>query len=211
MFQHFRFSTVSPDPFWKSLKFEMIIACLYFEVRFLLPALWQPDMEAEHHCLRRWFEEFEKSPGRPRAQNWFVEGSLEVKLPTIWTDGKAEVGRVRDEKKRSEKIREERRCRCAKSVFFQRFVAQEGRKVVSLKRRVRSQLAKWEIKNCMPLWCEAHFQVKMYKTHQVRTAFSRSDVEKAYAVVARSTFPSQKYKNLRVLSFFDVRERMHTN
>ena len=48
-----------------------------------------------------------------------TEGSLEVKLPTIWRDGKAEVGRVREEKKRSEKIREEkereaRRCRCAK-------------------------------------------------------------------------------------------------
>jgi hypothetical protein len=26
------------------------------------------------------------------------EISLEVKLPTIWTDGEAEVGRVRDEK-----------------------------------------------------------------------------------------------------------------
>ena len=37
-----------------------------------------------------------------------IEGSLEVKLPTIWTDGKAEVGRVREEKKRSEKIREEK-------------------------------------------------------------------------------------------------------
>ena len=31
-----------------------------------------------------------------------VEGSLEVKLPTIWTDGKAEVGRVREEKRREE-------------------------------------------------------------------------------------------------------------
>ena len=37
-----------------------------------------------------------------------IEGSLEVKLPTIWTDGKAEVGRVREEKPRSEKIREEK-------------------------------------------------------------------------------------------------------
>ena len=36
-----------------------------------------------------------------------VEGSLEVKLPTIWTDEKPEVGRVRQEKRRSEKIREE--------------------------------------------------------------------------------------------------------
>ena len=26
-------------------------------------------------------------------------------------------------------------------------------------------------KKCTPLWREAHFQVKMYKTHQVRTTF----------------------------------------
>jgi hypothetical protein len=32
-----------------------------------------------------------------------LEGSLEVKLPTTWTDGKAEVGRVREEKSRREK------------------------------------------------------------------------------------------------------------
>ena len=51
----------------------------------------------------------------------FIEGSLEVKVPTIWTDGKAEMGRVREEKRREEKQRrekireekdpEERRCR----------------------------------------------------------------------------------------------------
>ena len=35
-----------------------------------------------------------------------IEGSLEVKLPTICRDGKAEVGRVREEKSRSEKIRD---------------------------------------------------------------------------------------------------------
>jgi hypothetical protein len=38
-----------------------------------------------------------------------IEGSLEVKLPTIWTDGKAEVGRGREEKRRREKIREEKK------------------------------------------------------------------------------------------------------
>ena len=37
-----------------------------------------------------------------------AERSLEVKLPTICTDGKAEVGRVREEKGRREKIREEK-------------------------------------------------------------------------------------------------------
>ena len=36
-----------------------------------------------------------------------IEGSLEVKLPTIWTVGKADMGRVREEKRRREKIREE--------------------------------------------------------------------------------------------------------
>ena len=75
-------------------------------------------------------------------------------------------------------------------------------------------------KKCTPLWREAHFQVKMYKTHQVRTfwavemskkplwreahfqvkmlkppgvgtTFGGSDVEKVHAIVARSTFPSQ--------------------
>jgi hypothetical protein len=40
--------------------------------------------------------------------NLLIEGSLEVKLPTIWTDGKAEVARVRDEKRTREKIREEK-------------------------------------------------------------------------------------------------------
>ena len=50
------------------------------------------------------------------------------------------------------------------TVFFQWFVAPEGRKVGSLKRRVRSQLARWDMKKCTPLWREAHFQVKMDKT-----------------------------------------------
>ena len=68
------------------------------------------------------------SAGQP-AQNSsgasrIVEGRLEAKLPTLWTDGKAQPGRSTDiEKVRREKIRdgedeegrqpEERRCRCA--------------------------------------------------------------------------------------------------
>ena len=38
---------------------------------------------------------------------YITEGSLEVKLLTIWTDETAEVGRVREEKGRRKKIREE--------------------------------------------------------------------------------------------------------
>ena len=52
-------------------------------------------------------------------------------------------------------------------------------------------------KKCTPLWREAHFEVKMYKTLGVRTIFGGSDVEKVYAVVARSTFPSQNVQDTR--------------
>ena len=50
-------------------------------------------------------------------------------------------------------------------------------------------------KKCTPLWCEAHFQVKMRKAHQLRTTFGFWDVEKVYAVVARSAFPSQNVQS----------------
>ena len=72
---------------------------------------------------------------------YIFEGSLEVKLPTIWTDEKAEVGRVREEKRREEERRLEKRksqkkedagARKGRKVaitdFFQIFVAPEGRK-----------------------------------------------------------------------------------
>ena len=109
---------------------------------------------------------------------------------------KAEVRRVRREKIRRKKMQmREKVGKSRFTVFFQWFVAPEGRKVGSLKRRVRSQLARWEMKSCTPLWHEAHFEVKMYKTHQLRTTFGSWDVEKVHAVVARSTCPSQNVQN----------------
>ena len=72
------------------------------------------------------------------------------------------------------------------TAFFQCFGAPEGRKVGSLKRRVRSQLARWE----------------MYKTHHCRTTFGSWDVEKVHAVVARSTFPSQNAQNTPLSDHF---------
>ena len=127
---------------------------------------------------------------------------------------KAEQGRGREKRKiRREKSRRERvrrkktqmREKVGKSrntVFFQWFVAPEGRKVGSLKRRARSQLARWEMKNCTPLWREAHFEVNMYKTHQLRTTFTSWDVEKVHAVVARSIFPSQNVQNTSASDHF---------
>ena len=144
-----------------------------------------------------------------------LEGSLKVKLPTIWTDEKQRWSR-RIEKRREEERRSEKR----KSQKKEDPGARKGRKVA--KHCVfpmicgfggsKSRLAKaagaepagqirdetlhavvtrstfpnqnaqsttcsgplLEIemsKKCTPLWREAHFQVKMYKTHQLRTTF----------------------------------------
>ena len=109
--------------------------------------------------------------------------------------------KIRRKKSRRERVRRKKmqmREKVGKSrntVFFQWFGAPEGRKLGLLKRRVRSQLARWEIKNCTPLWRQAHFQVKMYKIHHSRTTFGSWDVEKAHAVVGRSTFRSQNVQN----------------
>ena len=144
---------------------------------------------------------------------------------------KAEQGRGREKRKiRRKKSRRERvrrkkmqtREKVGKSrntVFFQWFGAPEGRKVGSLKRRVRSQLARvarstfrsqnvqstpasehfWKLRcrKSARRGGEAHFKVKTYKAHHVRTSFGGSDVEKVHAVAARSTFRSQNVKNTR--------------
>ena len=154
--------------------------------------------------------------------------------------GKSQGGEVKKwEDQRKERVGSKKmqvRKKVGKSrftVFFQWFRAPEGRKVTSLKRWVRSQLARWEMKiarrcgakhiskskvsktcglrpllevemsqKCTPLWREAHFQVKSVKNWWVQTTFGSWDVEKVHAVVARSTFPSQKCKKLMVSDHF---------
>ena len=127
---------------------------------------------------------------------------------------KAEMGRVR-EKRRVEERRSEKR----KSQKKEDADARKGRKVAqhcvfpmicgsggsksrlakaagaALKRRVRSHLARWEMKKCTPLWRKAHLQVKKLKTLHVRSTCGSWDVEKVHALVARSTFRSQNAQN----------------
>ena len=80
------------------------------------------------------------------------------------------------EKVRREKVQvREKVGKSRNTVFFQCFVAPDGRKVGSLKRRVRRHLGRGEMKNCTPLWREAHFEVKSGKTPGVRTTFGRPD------------------------------------
>ena len=152
--------------------------------------------------------------GAPSCVCWFITQSkynYRRKFRSQTSDNmdrwKAEQGRGREKRKiRRKKSRRERvrrkkmqmREKVGKSrntVFFQWFGAPEGRKVGSPKRRVRSQLARWDMKNCTPLWREAHFQVKMYKIHHSRTTFGSWDIEKVHAVVARSTCRSQNVQN----------------
>ena len=87
--------------------------------------------------------------------------------------------------------------RKSEAVLFHCFVAPEGRKVGSLKQRVRSHLARWEMNNCTPLWREARFELKTVKT----IGF---DVEKVHAVVARSTFRSQNAKHIMLGALSEV-------
>ena len=73
--------------------------------------------------------------------------------------------RVRRERVSRKKISRKKIKACEKveKTFSQCFVAPDGRKVDPQKRRVQSHLGRWEIKNCTPLWREAHFEVKMHK------------------------------------------------
>ena len=187
-----------------------------------------------------------------------IEGSLEVKLPTIWRHEKA-VSREKSQKRKDQKkedagarkgrkvakhcvfswfcgsgglksrlakaagaetsgeMRDEKlhavvarstfpsqnvppfsdhfwKLRCRKSAH--RCGAKHISKSKCTKHIIVGPLLEVEMsKKCTPLWHEAHFQVKMYKTHQLRTTFGSWDVEKVHAFVARSTFPSQNVQN----------------
>ena len=86
-----------------------------------------------------------------------------------WKSGGGKSQR-REEQKRADQRRErvrrkkvqvrEKVAKSRNTMFFQWFVAPEGRKVGSLKERVRSHVARWEMKNCTPLWREAHSKSK---------------------------------------------------
>ena len=196
-----------------------------------------------------------------------VEGSLEVKLPTIWTNEKQrweESEKRREEERRSQKRKLQKKedpgarkgRKVAKHYVFPMICGSGGPKrrlakaagaepagqneklhAVVARSTFRSQNVQntpgpdhfWKLrcrksarrcgakhiskskctkhtmfgpllevamsKKCTPQWREAHFEVKKYKTHHVRTTFGSWDVEKVHAVVGRSTFQSQNVQN----------------
>ena len=208
----------------------------------------------------------EGSKGRSDAL-WLIEGSLEVKLPTIWRDEKA-VSREKSQKRKDQKKEDagaRKGRKVAKHCVFSWFCGSGGLKsrlakaagaetsgemrdeklhAVVARSTFRSQNVQntpfsdhfWKLrcwksarrcgakhiskskctkhlsvgpllevemsKKCTPLWREAHFEVKMYKTHHSRTTFGSWDVEKVHAVVARSTFRSQNVQSTSVSDDF---------
>jgi len=136
-----------------------------------------------------------------------IEGSLQVKLPTIWTDGKAQPGRSSErEKVRREKIREgesqkkedpgaRKGRRVAKHSVFPMICGSGGSKSRLANAPGAEAAGQRRDENLHPLWREAHFQVYSVENCRVRTAFGRCDVETVRAVVARSTLPSQNVQS----------------
>ena len=144
---------------------------------------------------------------------------------------KAEIGRVREEKRREEKKKEDRKvvkhcfpkiCRSggSKSRLAKAAGAEPAGQMRDAKLHAVVARSTWSkctkhtgsgpllevemSKKCTPLWPKAHLQVKMYKIKQVQTTFGSWDVEKVYAVVARSTFGSQHAKNKGFGPLLDV-------
>ena len=105
---------------------------------------------------------------------YIIEGSLEVKLPTVWRDENAEVGRVSEEKRRSKKIREEKESEDKMQV-------RKGRKVA---------------KHCVfpMIWGSGGSKSRLAKAAAAEPAGQMRD-EKLHAAVAWSTFLSQNVQN----------------
>ena len=106
-----------------------------------------------------------------------IEGSLEVKLPTIWMEkqGWEESEKRREEKRRRKKIREEkeseeRRCRCAK------------------REKSRDSL------RFPMICCSGRSKSRLARAAGAETSGQLRD-EKLHAVVARSTFRSQNLQS----------------
>ena len=96
-------------------------------------ARWIQKRETCHvgctHSLQHWCS-ISLHTSISNYKNTFIEGNFEVKLPTIWRDGRAKVGRVRKGEKKSVK---KKKWGCAKGrkvaiyCVFQWLVAPEGR------------------------------------------------------------------------------------
>ena len=133
---------------------------------------------------------------------------------------KAEMGRVREKRRVEERRAEERRSEKRKSQKKEDAGVRKGRKVAkhcvfpmicglrrsrkvgSLKRRVRSHLARWEMNNCTPLWREAHFQVKFTKHHMLGPLLEIAMSKKCTPLWREAHFEVKMHKTHHVRTTF---------
>ena len=109
---------------------------------------------------------------------------------------KAEQGRGREKRKiRREKSRRERVRRKKMQMGESGSGGSKSRLAKAVGAEPAGQMRDEQFHAVTPLWREADFQVKMYKTPQLRTTFGSWDVEKVYAAVARSTCRSQNVQS----------------
>ena len=112
------------------------------------------------------------------------------------TGWKSKARRSHREKVRREKMQaREKVGKSRNTVFFQCFVAPEGRKVGSLKRRVQSQLARGEMQKRTR---QAHLEVKMHN----HTMFGPPLEVAMWEKCTRSTFGSQNAQSHHVWTTF---------
>ena len=133
-----------------------------------------------------------------------IEGSLEAKFPTIWTDGKAEVGRVREEKESVERRSEKRKSQKkedAKHCFSNVLWLRRAWKLGSLKRRVRSHLQRRDDNFARRCGAKHVWKAKWQK-HLMLGALLEVSMFKEHAIVARSTFGSRTMQNKACLGHF---------
>ena len=143
-----------------------------------------------------------------RHINALIEGSLEVKLPTIWsiwTDGTAEVGKEEDQ--RRERARRKKMQAREKVEKSRKSARRCGAKHISRSKltkhlRFGALLEVELLTKLTPLWREAHTEVKMCKAPQCRITFGSWAVDKAHAAVARSTFRSKNVQSASMSNHF---------
>ena len=121
---------------------------------------------------------------QPVCVGLIIERSLEVKLPTIWTNGREDVGRVREEKRREEEIRSEKRksqktegagarkgSKAAKHCAFPMIYGSGGSKSRLAKAAGAEPSGQMRDEKLQPVVARSTFEVKMCKIHQVRSTF----------------------------------------
>ena len=159
--------------------------------------------------LQKWSVAIARSDGYNRD---IIEGSLEVKLPTIWRDEK-QSGEVE-----SEVEPEERKYRGARSQNKEGTSAENVRKVAnryvlpmicwpggSKSRLGKAAGAEVAVQQKNEKWhaavARSFFKSKCTK-HHLRTTFANWDVDKWQAAVARSTFVNQNVQNTPCWDYF---------